>query len=156
PATAWSGGRACAALRGAGGVHPPEPRRSRLGGAGQAGGADRGLAAMAAVERPRIVSAGHAEAGWRASAWVAGLGQRTSAEVLDGHRRLVVVSPHPDDETLACGGLMRAATRAGLELLVLAVTDGEACYPDGQQWTADRLRRVRPQELEDALDTLGA
>ena len=111
---------------------------------------------MAAVERPRIVGAGHAEAGWRASAWVAGLGQRTDAEVLDGHRRLVVVSPHPDDETLACGGLMRAATLAGRELLVVAVTDGEACYPDGQEWTADRLRRVRPQELEDALDTLGA
>jgi LmbE family N-acetylglucosaminyl deacetylase len=63
--------------------------------------------------------------------------------------RLLVVSPHPDDEVLGAGGLIRQWVDSGLRVTLLNITDGEAAYPD---WPAlDRVRRV---ELERALTTL--
>ena len=44
-------------------------------------------------------------------------------------RPTVVVSPHPDDETLAAGGLIAMQRFRQLPVKVLAVTDGEAAYP---------------------------
>jgi len=38
---------------------------------------------------------------------------------------VLVISPHPDDETLACGGLISRALRAGLPVYVAVVTEGE-------------------------------
>jgi LmbE family N-acetylglucosaminyl deacetylase len=63
---------------------------------------------------------------------------------------LLVVSPHPDDEVLATGGLMRLHAAAGLAVTVLSVTDGAAAYPD---WVG--LDLVRRRELADALHVLG-
>ena len=42
--------------------------------------------------------------------------------------RLVVVAPHPDDEVLACGGLLAMRAVAAGEVLIVAVTDGEASH----------------------------
>ncbi|MEU3018074.1 MULTISPECIES: PIG-L family deacetylase [unclassified Nocardiopsis] len=39
--------------------------------------------------------------------------------------RLLVFSPHPDDETLGCGGLMHKAKRAGAEVFVQFLTVGD-------------------------------
>lgn len=110
---------------------------------------------MAAVAPPRIVGEGQCEEAWRASPWLAALEERPAAALLHGRRRLVLLSPHPDDETLACGGLLRAATLAGLEVHLVAVTDGEACYPGDGDWPPERLRQVRPREVEKAFATLG-
>ncbi|MDH5834334.1 PIG-L deacetylase family protein [Luteimonas kalidii] len=109
---------------------------------------------MAAVTVRRIVGAGNDEAEWRASRWLGDLADKDAGVLLSGHRRLLVLSPHPDDETLACGGLMHAAARAGLEVALLAVTDGEACYPGDRAWTRARLRSHRPRELAHALAAL--
>jgi LmbE family N-acetylglucosaminyl deacetylase len=62
---------------------------------------------------------------------------------------IVVVSPHPDDEVLGAGGLIRSAAQAGYEVTVLSVTDGEAAYPD---WKG--LERIRRREVRDALSVL--
>jgi LmbE family N-acetylglucosaminyl deacetylase len=62
---------------------------------------------------------------------------------------IVVVSPHPDDEVLGAGGLISAAALAGSDVTVLAVTDGEAAYPD---WHG--LGRVRCREVSEALSVL--
>ncbi|HBY93313.1 MAG TPA: hypothetical protein DEP84_04985 [Chloroflexi bacterium] len=40
--------------------------------------------------------------------------------------RVLVVAPHPDDETLGCGGTIALHGRAGDEVVVLIVTDGGA------------------------------
>lgn len=40
----------------------------------------------------------------------------------------LVVAPHPDDEVLSSGGLIARQRGRGLEVRVLAVTDGEAAY----------------------------
>ncbi len=40
--------------------------------------------------------------------------------------RVLIVAPHPDDETLACGGLLQAAREAGAEVYVALMTNGDA------------------------------
>lgn len=67
-------------------------------------------------------------------------------------RRTIVVAPHPDDESLSSGGLIAFQRDRGLEVIVVAVTDGEASHdPDGDV----DLARVRRGEQNAALDLLG-
>ena len=62
---------------------------------------------------------------------------------LDGER-VVVVAPHPDDEVLAAGGLMRWMACRGREVLVVGVTDGEASHARSARVTpAGSNRRPR-------------
>lgn len=72
----------------------------------------------------------------------------------DGARRLVVVAAHPDDETLAAGGLMALAARAGLEVVVLLLTDGEASHPHSPTTGREELARRRVEESGRALRRL--
>lgn len=77
---------------------------------------------------------------------------------------LAVVAPHPDDETLAAGGLLLRARAAGARLGVLLLTDGDN-NPWPQRWLERRLRigpaerarwaRRRRAEVTAALDQLG-
>lgn len=64
----------------------------------------------------------------------------------------LVVAPHPDSETLLAGGLIAAQRARGVEVQVLAVTDGEDAYE-----TADRqdLAARRRSEQVAALAELG-
>lgn len=39
--------------------------------------------------------------------------------------RVLVVSPHPDDETLCCGGLIQQALAAGAAVAIVWITDGD-------------------------------
>jgi LmbE family N-acetylglucosaminyl deacetylase len=63
---------------------------------------------------------------------------------------LLVIAPHPDDETLAVGGLIAAQRAKGLEVIVAAVTDGENAYPD-----FPGLGDLRSGEQREALKRLG-
>lgn len=54
---------------------------------------------------------------------VAALPEATASELLDGSPALVL-APHPDDESLGCGGLIAAATKVGIPIHVVVVTDG--------------------------------
>ncbi len=64
-------------------------------------------------------------------------------------RHTVVIAPHPDDETLGAGGLIVSLRQRGCEVTVVAVTDGENCYP------GEDLGQVRPAEQAAALAELG-
>lgn len=75
---------------------------------------------------------------------------------LAGGRRIVIVAPHPDDETLGCGLLIARAARMGVPVGVVALTDGEASHPNSQRWPATALARVRRAELRRAMARLGA
>src|SRR5690606_30041337 len=91
---------------------------------------------------------------------------RTGSRLVDGHLaaghdldvviaptgRTVVVVPHPDDEALAAGGLIAHQRARGREVVVGAVTDGDAAYPD---WEGTHLARVRRREQLEALHRLG-
>src|SRR5581483_6694972 len=46
--------------------------------------------------------------------------------VLGPHARVLVIAPHPDDETLGSGGLLARAAAHGAAIRVLVVTDGES------------------------------
>lgn len=55
---------------------------------------------------------------------------------------LIVVAPHPDDETLGAGGLIYTSARRNCPILVVALTDGERSRGD-----TPNLGRVRIREL---------
>lgn len=63
---------------------------------------------------------------------------------------MLVVAPHPDDETLGTGGLIRAQRLRGLDVSIAAVTDGEKAYTD-----AKGLAAVRRVEQAEAVACLG-
>ena len=75
---------------------------------------------------------------------------------LAGARRIVVIAPHPDDETLGCGGLIAHAVRNGAGVAVIALTDGDASHPGSQRWPPPALGRLRAGEMRRALARLGA
>jgi LmbE family N-acetylglucosaminyl deacetylase len=70
-------------------------------------------------------------------------------------RRLVVVSPHPDDEVLGSAGVMAWALAGGSAVEIIAVTDGEGSHPGSSLVTPDELRRQRAVERSAALLLLG-
>jgi LmbE family N-acetylglucosaminyl deacetylase len=54
---------------------------------------------------------------------------------------LLIVSPHPDDESLCCGGLIHSARRVGAKVAIVWVTNG-----DGFKWDAIVVeKKVRPR-----------
>jgi len=61
----------------------------------------------------------------------------------------LVVAPHPDDETLGAGGLIAAQRGRGVDVLAVAVTDGEKAYRD-----TPGLGLQREQEQLNALERL--
>ncbi|MCE2563562.1 PIG-L deacetylase family protein [Komagataeibacter sp. FNDCF1] len=68
---------------------------------------------------------------------------------------VMVLAPHPDDESLGCGGLVAACCAAGNPPLVVIVTDGTASHPNSRAWPAARLRMQRQREALDATGSLG-
>ncbi|HKB14022.1 MAG TPA: PIG-L family deacetylase [Vicinamibacterales bacterium] len=78
--------------------------------------------------------------------------------------RLLVVAPHPDDETLGAGGLMERVHETGGRVDVVYLTDGDG-YPEGVQSEGHvespaavdyrGYGRKRRQEARNALLTLG-
>lgn len=61
----------------------------------------------------------------------------------------VIVAPHPDDETLAAGGLIATQRSRQIPVTLLAVTDGEAAYPDVPY--LGRTRRIEQARAAEAL-----
>ncbi|TRO96196.1 PIG-L family deacetylase [Glycocaulis profundi] len=69
---------------------------------------------------------------------------------------VLVVAPHPDDETLGCGGLIAEAVGQGFAVHTVFVTDGAASHPGSLQWSRAKLARRREREAREALRRLGA
>ncbi len=70
--------------------------------------------------------------------------------------RILVIAPHPDDETLGCGGLIAALCAAGRAFHIVFVTDGGASHTRSRDWPRERLAGQREAEAEEALARLGA
>lgn len=72
----------------------------------------------------------------------------TATGILSGAPALIL-APHPDDESLGCGGLIAAATEAGIPVRIVIVTDGAGARhapPDA----AALIRRRRGETVEAA------
>jgi LmbE family N-acetylglucosaminyl deacetylase len=67
--------------------------------------------------------------------------------------RVLVISPHPDDESIGCGGSLRKHVVEGDEVQVIFLTSGEAGGHDGKPPEATAL--IREQEAREAADILG-
>jgi len=64
-------------------------------------------------------------------------------------RRVLVIAPHPDDETIGCGGtLARLAPHCEVQVLLVTNGDGAGGLPPGAS-------EVRKREMEQALRVLG-
>lgn len=74
-----------------------------------------------------------------------------------GHEELaspaIVFSPHPDDETLGCGGTILRKKHAGAKVTVVFMTDGSASHD--RFIPGEELQRLRRREALDACTVLG-
>ncbi len=68
---------------------------------------------------------------------------------------ILVLAPHPDDESLGCGGLITQACAAGEEVHVAILTDGSRSHPNSQTYPAQRLKTLRECETAEATAALG-
>lgn len=60
-----------------------------------------------------------------------------SARHLTSSARLLVISPHPDDESLGCAGLIRSTVRAGGQVRVVFLTNGDGFRVAAERETRD-------------------
>ncbi len=67
----------------------------------------------------------------------------------------LILAPHPDDESLGCGGLIAHACARGRPPLVVAVTDGAGSHPASRAYPPPVLKAVRAAELRAAAAALG-
>jgi len=68
---------------------------------------------------------------------------------------VVVVAPHPDDESIGCGGLIAQLCRHGQPVTVLLLSDGALSHPHSLRWTPSARARLRLAEFHAALRALG-
>jgi LmbE family N-acetylglucosaminyl deacetylase len=102
-----------------------------------------------------IAGRGTPDADWLAWDGLANLSSVTAAELVPAGRRAIIVAPHPDDEVLACGGLLQQLHANGTPTVLVAATDGTASHPGSALLKPADLARLRPQESAAALRALG-
>jgi LmbE family N-acetylglucosaminyl deacetylase len=102
-------------------------------------------------------AAGHRPDATSEETWAAWLPQPWPGWVPDPTwRRVVVCAAHPDDEVLGVGGTMALLAGAGVQLHLVAVTDGEASHPGNPVLGPAELAAARVAESARALAALGA
>jgi LmbE family N-acetylglucosaminyl deacetylase len=85
-------------------------------------------------------------------------------EPISSSDSVLIVAPHPDDESLCCAGLIQAARQAGAKVAIVWITNGDAFRWDAMviyraalpaAATYQRLARLRVDEARSAAATLG-
>ncbi|WP_428485102.1 PIG-L deacetylase family protein [Rhodopila sp.] len=95
-----------------------------------------------------MIAAGDLHQAWRA------LPVAPLSDIIGGGTCLIL-APHPDDESLGCGGLIAACCAAGRPPLVAILTDGAGSHPQSHAFPPARLRALREREARDAVAYLG-
>ena len=68
---------------------------------------------------------------------------------------VLVVAPHPDDETLGCGGAIALLRRLDVAVKISVVSDGTQSHPNSIAYPPPLLKRLRERESLAALAVLG-
>jgi LmbE family N-acetylglucosaminyl deacetylase len=68
---------------------------------------------------------------------------------------VLVVAPHPDDETLGCGGAIALLRSLNCDVRVLVISDGTLSHPRSLKYPASARRTLRESETLSALSVLG-
>ena len=68
---------------------------------------------------------------------------------------ILVVAPHPDDETLGCGGAIALLRQLNIPVKVLVVSDGTQSHPNSIAYPPFALKKLRESESLAALSILG-
>lgn len=88
--------------------------------------------------------------------WLTALdGQRPPPLDLSGCPGLVVVAPHPDDETLGLGATIAQLVGAGVDVRVITVSDGGATRSAATPQERARAEIIRRYEMRRAAAVLG-
>lgn len=67
----------------------------------------------------------------------------------------LVIAPHPDDETLGCGGAIALLRQMGYRVHVVVLSDGYKTHPYAELFPRPEFRERRKIETEQALSVLG-
>lgn len=69
------------------------------------------------------------------------------------YKKILVIYPHPDDETLASGGIIKNLSDQGSDVTLIVLTQGEKGNDDAH--LDNSLKKIREKELQNAAQTLG-
>lgn len=67
----------------------------------------------------------------------------------------LILAPHPDDESLGCGGLIAACCAAARPPLVVILTDGSQSHQQSKLYSPPKLAALREAEATEAVGILG-
>ncbi len=70
-------------------------------------------------------------------------------------RNFAVLAPHPDDESLGCGGVIAEACAAGCPPHIIILTDGAASHPGSSHFPPEAVAALRAEEAVAAVSELG-
>ncbi len=95
------------------------------------------------------------EASWRCLFALAGRVLHPTSDLLipTGSDRVLVIAPHPDDETIGAGGATALHARMGDKVTICVVTDGGQSRAMGLQ--QDEMQFTRKREAKEAVAALG-
>ena len=68
---------------------------------------------------------------------------------------LLVLAPHPDDESLGCGGLINLLTKLNKKVGIIFLTSGSASHPNSATHPPSKLSKIRELEALKACNILG-
>lgn len=82
------------------------------------------------------------------------LESRNSETIIDWGKT-IIFAPHPDDESLGCGGAIALLRKYGLPVTVVTMSDGTLSHPNSVKFPSKKLRDLRESEMKTALKILG-
>jgi LmbE family N-acetylglucosaminyl deacetylase len=76
-------------------------------------------------------------------------------DTITNRGEVMILAPHPDDESLGCGGFIAELVAKDRPPMIVFITDGTGSHPSSPSFPAARLRALREREAIKAVTILG-